>query len=331
MREWGRRRSTRASACHPLCAWAFSRLAPDERDKLLAPPPPDAGHHGDALLCLVPPLPPEPSRRAPRPISWATRRTVPSQGSWGAPRLVRARARSAPPCGRHARALAGPRGGGPRPPGRRRRRPRAALVHDRHSPPPGAPGAAHARRRRLPPPALPGLRPRRRAHRGPHEARDRGGCRRPWGPHRRLRAPLGGRGVRASHGCCQRTPRHGPQRLPASPSARARALAPRPGASWLAPAPVPPRPPRLPPSTLDPCQPEMVRLLERSAYAAAQGVQRRRAPGCAGGAALGTAAGRAVSPRRPPAWRPLAWAPGAGAQGEGGGWGAVPVGLPPDA
>lgn len=124
------------------------------------------------------------------------------------------------------------------------------------------------------------------------------------------------------------TPLQAPQGLHASQSARERALEPRTGTSWLAQAHCPPRTPRPHPSTRDPLQAPLARLLERSPSWAAQGLQRLRAPGFDGGSAIVQASVHPVRPTRPPAFLPLAWAPGACAQVAWGACGAGPVGHP---
>jgi transposase len=100
-------------------------------------------------------------------------------------------------------------------------------------------------------------------------------------------------------------------------------------AYWLTQEHFRPRKSRLRASKLDPCKPEIGRLLDRSPSAAAQVCQRLREHGFDGGYALVKASGRAVRPRRQPAFRTLALAPGEGAQVDWGILGTVPVGQTP--
>jgi hypothetical protein len=133
--------------------------------------------------------------------------------------------------------------------------------------------------------------------------------------------------VRSDDACvCQRPPLHGPAGLNASQSAQPLPRAPRTGAAGLAPEPLRPRQPRPRPRTWAPCKPASVPRRERSPDAAAQGCQRRRAPGGAGGDALVQTSGRTVRPRRQAALLRLALAPGAGAPVAWGAFGAVSVG-----
>jgi transposase len=97
-------------------------------------------------------------------------------------------------------------------------------------------------------------------------------------------------------------------------------------AYWLIQDHFRPRKPRPHASTLDPLKPDMVRLLERHPYAAAQVFQRLREHGFDGSYGLVKASVRTVRPRRQAAFRTLAFAPGACAQGDWGAFGSVPVG-----
>ena len=125
---------------------------------------------------------------------------------------------------------------------------------------------------------------------------------------------------------CQSTHRHARAGLNAAPIARALTLDPRTVAYWLAQAHFRPRTLRTRHSTLAPCKPELVRLLQRSPSSAAQGFQRLRAHGFAGGSSLAKASVRTVTPRRSPAVLTLACAPGECAQGAWGACGSVPLG-----
>jgi transposase len=125
---------------------------------------------------------------------------------------------------------------------------------------------------------------------------------------------------------CQSKHLHAHDGLNASQIAQTLTLDPRTGAYWLAQAPFRPRKLRQRSSTLDPCTPEMVRLLERYPSSAAQVFQRLRERGFDGGYALVKASVRAVRPRRQAAFLTLAFAPGACAQVAWGACGSVPVG-----
>src|SRR5262245_20944288 len=116
------------------------------------------------------------------------------------------------------------------------------------------------------------------------------------------------------------------QGLNASQIAKELALDPRTVAYWLAQDHFHPRKPRLYASKLDPFKAQIVRLLERYPYSAAQVFQRLREQGFDGGYSLVKAYVRAVRPRRQPAFLTLAFAPGECAQVDWGMFGAVPVG-----
>jgi transposase len=128
------------------------------------------------------------------------------------------------------------------------------------------------------------------------------------------------------HGFCQIKHLQAHQGLTASQIARELSLDPRTVAYWLAQEHFRPRTPRPHTSTLDPFKPEIVRLLERYPYSAAQVFQRLREQGFAGGYSLVKAYVRAVRPRRQPAFLTLAFAPGECAQVDWGMFGSVPVG-----
>ena len=85
---------------------------------------------------------------------------------------------------------------------------------------------------------------------------------------------------------CQINPLHVHAGLNAAQIAQTLTLDPRPGTSWLAQEHCRPRNPRPRHSKWDPCKPAIVQRLERYPYSAAQGVQRRREPGFAGGYSL---------------------------------------------
>jgi len=128
------------------------------------------------------------------------------------------------------------------------------------------------------------------------------------------------------HCFCQIKHLHAHQGLNASQIAKELALDPRTVAYWLAQDHFRPRKPRLYASKLDPFKPEIIRLLERYPYSAAQVFQRLREHGFDGGYSLVKAYVRAVRPRRQPAFLTLAFAPGECAQVDWGSFGSVPVG-----
>ena len=88
------------------------------------------------------------------------------------------------------------------------------------------------------------------------------------------------------HCFCQIKHLHAHQGLTASQIARELALDPRTVAYWLAQEHFRPRTPRPHTSKLDPFKPEIVRLLERYPYSAAQVFQRLRERGFDGGYSL---------------------------------------------
>jgi len=128
------------------------------------------------------------------------------------------------------------------------------------------------------------------------------------------------------HRFCQIKDLHAHQGLHASQIAKALALDPRTVSYWLAQEHFRPRTPRQHPSKLDPFKAQIVRLLERYPYSAAQVFQRLREQGFDGGYSIGKAYVRTVRPRRQPAFLTLAFAPGECAQVDWGAFGSVPVG-----
>ena len=128
------------------------------------------------------------------------------------------------------------------------------------------------------------------------------------------------------HRFCQIKDLHEHQGLNASQIAKALALDPRTVAYWLAQEHFRPRTPRQHPSKLDPFKAQIVRLLERYPYSAAQVFQRLREHGFDGGYSIVKAYVRTVRPRRQPAFLTLAFAPGECAQVDWGAFGSVPVG-----
>jgi transposase len=128
------------------------------------------------------------------------------------------------------------------------------------------------------------------------------------------------------HRFCQIKHLHAHQGLKASQIAQEVALDRRTVAYWLAQEHFRPRKPRPSASKLDPCKPDIIRLLERYPYSAAQVFQRLRELGFDGSYALVKAYVRTVRPRRQPAFLTLAFAPGECAQVDWGSFGSVPVG-----
>ena len=109
---------------------------------------------------------------------------------------------------------------------------------------------------------------------------------------------------------CQIKHLHAHQGLNASQIAKAVSLDPRTVAYWLAQEHFRPRKPRQAPSKLDPFKPDIVRMLERYPYSAAQIFQRLREHGFDGSYGLVKAYVRTVRPRRQAAFLTLAFAPG---------------------
>jgi transposase len=125
---------------------------------------------------------------------------------------------------------------------------------------------------------------------------------------------------------CQIKHLHGHEGLNASQIAQTLTLDPRTVTYWLAQEHFRPRKPRPRHSKLDPFKPEIVQMLERYPYSAAQVFQRLREHGFAGGYSLVKTYVRTVRPRRQAAFLRLAFAPGECAQVDWGSFGAVPVG-----
>src|SRR5215468_4900215 len=128
------------------------------------------------------------------------------------------------------------------------------------------------------------------------------------------------------HRFCQIKHLHDQQGLNASQIAKAVVLDRRTVAYWLTQAHFRPRKPRPAVSKLDPFKPDIVRLLERYPYSAAQVFQRLREQGFAGSYELVKAYVHTVRPRRQAAFLTLAFAPGECAQVDWGSFGAVSVG-----
>jgi transposase len=128
------------------------------------------------------------------------------------------------------------------------------------------------------------------------------------------------------HRFCQIKHLHAHQGLNASQIARELSLDPRTVAYWLAQEHFRPRKPWQRHSKLDPFKTEIVRMLERYPYSAAQVFQRLREQGFGGGYSLVKAYVRTVRPHRQAAFLKLAFAPGECAQVDWGAFGGVPVG-----
>ena len=128
------------------------------------------------------------------------------------------------------------------------------------------------------------------------------------------------------HCFCQIKPLHDQQGLTAAQIARELALDPRTVAYWLAQEHFRPRKSSTRHSKLDPFKTDIVRMLEKYPYSAAQVFQHLREQGFGGGYSIVKASVRTVRPRRPPAFLTLAFAPGECAQVDWGVFGTVPVG-----
>jgi len=129
-----------------------------------------------------------------------------------------------------------------------------------------------------------------------------------------------------AHRFCESKHLQAHQGLTASQSAKALALDPRPGSSWLAQEPCRPRKPSIRLRQRDPFKKEMVRMLEHHPSSAAQVFQRLREQGFDGGSSLVKTSVHPVRPRRQAALLTLACAPGECAQVDWGSFGSVPVG-----
>jgi transposase len=128
------------------------------------------------------------------------------------------------------------------------------------------------------------------------------------------------------HRFCQIKHLHDQQGLNASQIAKEVALDRRTVAYWLPQAQFRPRKSRPAVSKLDPFKPDLVRLLERYPYSAAQVFQRLREQGFTGRYGLVKAYVHTIRPRRQATFLTLAFAPGECAQVDWGSFGTVPVG-----
>jgi transposase len=125
---------------------------------------------------------------------------------------------------------------------------------------------------------------------------------------------------------CQIKHLHAQQGLHASQIANELSLDPRTVAYWLAQEHFRPRKPSTRQSKLDPVKKDIVRMLERYPYSAAQVFQRLCEHGFDGGYSIVKAYVRTIRPRRQPAFLTLAFAPGECAQVDWGAFGSVQVG-----
>src|SRR2546425_956226 len=128
------------------------------------------------------------------------------------------------------------------------------------------------------------------------------------------------------HRFCQIKDLHAHQGLTASQIAHALALDPRTVAYWLRQERFQPRKSTPRASKLAPFKPQIVQMLDKYPYSAAQVFQRLREQGFAGGYSIVKAYVRTVRPKRQPAFLKLAFAPGECAQVDWGSFGSVPVG-----
>ena len=128
------------------------------------------------------------------------------------------------------------------------------------------------------------------------------------------------------HHFCQIKDLHGQQGLNAAQIARELALDPRTVSYWLAQEHFRPRQPSQRASKLDPFKADIIRILERYPYSAAQVFQRLREQGFEGGYSIVKAYVHTIRPKRQPAFLKLAFAPGECAQVDWGSFGSVPVG-----
>ena len=128
------------------------------------------------------------------------------------------------------------------------------------------------------------------------------------------------------HQFCQIKDFQDNQGLSAAQIAGALSLDPRTVAYWLGQERFRPRRSTPRASKLDPCKAQIVPMLEKYSYSAAQVFQRLREHGFAGGYSLVKAYVRSVRPKRQPAFLKLAFAPGECAQVDWGSFGAVLVG-----
>lgn len=125
---------------------------------------------------------------------------------------------------------------------------------------------------------------------------------------------------------CQIQDLHHHQGLNPSQIAQSLSLDPRTVAYWLAQERFRPRKETPRASKLDPFKAQIVQMLEKYPYSAAQIWQRLKEQGFDGGYSIVKAYVRRVRPTRQPAFLKLAFAPGECAQVDWGSFGSVPVG-----
>jgi transposase len=128
------------------------------------------------------------------------------------------------------------------------------------------------------------------------------------------------------HCFCQIKGLHEQQGLNVAQIAHALSLDARTVASWLRQERFRPRKGSPRASKLAPFKPQIVQMLDKYPYSAAQVFQRLREQGFEGGYSIVKAYVRTVRPRRQAAFLTLAFAPGACAQVDWGSFGSVPVG-----
>jgi transposase len=128
------------------------------------------------------------------------------------------------------------------------------------------------------------------------------------------------------HRFCQIKDLHEHQGLTTAQIAHALALDPRTVAYWLRQERFRPRTATPRASKLAPFKPQIVQMLDKYPYSAAQVFQRLREQGFAGGYSIVKSYVSTVRPKRQPAFLKLAFAPGECAQVDWGSFGSVPVG-----
>jgi transposase len=128
---------------------------------------------------------------------------------------------------------------------------------------------------------------------------------------------------------CQMKHLHTHEGLNASQIAKTLTLDPRTVSHWLAQEHFRPRKPRQSPSKLDPFKPELVRLLERYPYSAAQIFQRLRERALTAATRLSKLCGHTVRPPEASRLSHAGLCSGECAQVDWGSFGSVPVGQTP--
>lgn len=128
------------------------------------------------------------------------------------------------------------------------------------------------------------------------------------------------------HQFCQIQDLHHTHGLKVAQIADALFLDPRTVAYWLHQERYRPRQATPRASKLDPFKPQIIQMLEKYPYSAAQVLQRLREQGFEGGYSIVKAYVHTIRPKRQPAFLKLAFAPGECAQVDWGSFGSVPVG-----